>query len=379
MTFDMERLPEDLVMEILSRVSLSSLQDCRLVCKHWNTLMSGPIFARLRCTHGMNSLMVWREVKDKFNLDVVDPCNLQTRKLRSPLNDFNYRDFYVVGSCNGLLCLSESVHQTPIYVCNPSLGEYLTLPIGERRLSDVFDGYFYGTGFGYDPAEPDVYKVVRLYYTSPEYLFDLAFDKAEICTVGRGGSSGSWRVIDGSYDRPRINPVSHILLDGRLYWMAWRREYPRRLLFNGMVSFGIHEEEFRDVPCPSGLVCGSKIEYRVNLVSLRGCLTVVDSSFENWIDIWLMKDPRIGESWVKEYTIHLTLPQRHLSQKIEPLMILKNGDILLRTGRGLATYDPRNGDFLVRLVETTTPLVAFPYVENLNSLKEACNDGERMG
>ncbi|KAK1306564.1 hypothetical protein QJS10_CPA10g00522 [Acorus calamus] len=60
-------------------------------------------------------------------------------------------------------------------------------------------------------------------------------------------------------------------------------------------------------------------------------------------------------------------------------MVLKNGDILVSTERGLGIYDRRNGGFHEMLMESETPLCSVPFVENLNSLKEDCCDGKGRG
>ncbi|KAK1281993.1 hypothetical protein QJS10_CPB22g00951 [Acorus calamus] len=155
-----------------------------------------------------------------------------------------------------------------------------------------------------------------------------------------------------------INPCkrSPVLLEGKLYYLM---TFPI-----GMVSFSILEEEFKPVlPSPPPELVNEK---KVKLTVLRGCLALVDSSSTRG-DVWILKDMMV---WVKEYTIHMKSPHKHLNVEVPwPLMVLKKE-------RGLGTYDRRNGGFHEMLMESETPLCLFPFVENLNSLKEDCCDGK---
>lgn len=84
----------------------------------------------------------------------------------------------LVNSCNGLVCLS-GVQEGSIYVCNPVLGEYITIPV-----PDDYGRYNKSFALGFN-VRTNEFKVLHTFKVLP-YLLE-----AEIYTLG----TGSWRSI----------------------------------------------------------------------------------------------------------------------------------------------------------------------------------------
>ena len=81
---------------------------------------------------------------------------------------------YLVGSCNGLLCLTDSwrysLGNNAIYLWNPSIRKYKRLPGTCLSYSDCFE-----LGFVYDFQNND-YKVVRISQPSSKGMPPLQFE-----------------------------------------------------------------------------------------------------------------------------------------------------------------------------------------------------------
>jgi len=130
-------LLDELIAEILSRLSVKTRMQIKCVCKSWKTLISRPSFVKLhlhrspRNTHVL-LLPVWAN-PDEMDLSVMPiPISsllesLLTIRYYYP-NCYRYRDFdipnnpyyllstmdcyHIVGSCNGLICLRGDLWAT---------------------------------------------------------------------------------------------------------------------------------------------------------------------------------------------------------------------------------------------------------------------------
>ncbi|CAN6834385.1 unnamed protein product [Brassica oleracea] len=103
----------DLVEEILSKVSLTSLKAVKSTCKGWNTLSKDESFTK---KHSAIEFPVFLTCKAyrfqrRFNLHRIHnikdlPCIKETGELHSPIG------LYIVNQCDGLLlCLDEGNRQ----------------------------------------------------------------------------------------------------------------------------------------------------------------------------------------------------------------------------------------------------------------------------
>lgn len=132
-------LPTHIVFDILSRLPIKTLFNCRRVCKDWLSLISDPRFAELHLSRSQVCLLV-TPITERYQTRKLNLVDLRIATYARPRESriklvpkINLpKDpkiaFNIVNSCDGFLCLSEPVTDDPIYVCNPILGEYITLP-----------------------------------------------------------------------------------------------------------------------------------------------------------------------------------------------------------------------------------------------------------
>lgn len=128
-----------------------------------------------------------------------------------------------------------------------------------------------------------------------------------------------------------------------------------------VVSFDVAAEKFKEIERPG---CGSLDICNFHLVVIYGCLSAVVCNDGGQIDIWVMKEYGVKESWTKEYVIGDRL-FRSLSERknarpsssiwkkptlskgrIQVLCSLRNGEMLLEYENGaLVSYNPETNEF----------------------------------
>ncbi|THF97675.1 hypothetical protein TEA_006768 [Camellia sinensis var. sinensis] len=239
--------------------------------------------------------------------ELSDHNNQIVRKLSTPFSDVLLPEVNIIGSCNGLSCLSDNVNGDTMYICNP-----FTRIHNYRARSEVF-----------------VYS----------------------------SWSPGWR----SLGRVRLpyqleQQSSEALVNGRLHWLTLRHKCESRYA-RSIVSFDLGDEKFREVPRPGGQ---ERCDY--HLTVLRKCLSAAFCNYED-LEIWVMREYDVQESWIKEFNIGTSsVPRvalkpelkqsyaiwRKISQgrPAQVLCLLKNGSVLVQyRGRVLVSYDPESGKF----------------------------------
>ncbi|MCH87199.1 F-box protein [Trifolium medium] len=118
-------LPEELIGEVLSYLTVKSLMRMKCVNKSWNTLISDPIFVKLhlmRSPRNTHFVLYSSELASANILPISVSHLLKSRKKTVTLTDDPYRRFHskdlsrIVGSCNGLICLLDCNYRTSDYL-----------------------------------------------------------------------------------------------------------------------------------------------------------------------------------------------------------------------------------------------------------------------
>ncbi|KAG5551632.1 hypothetical protein RHGRI_009899 [Rhododendron griersonianum] len=221
----------------------------------------------------------------------------------------------IIGSCNGLLCLGDPYSDGPIRICNPLFRDLITLPNCPSGRSNSRCS----CAFGYSPVT-DQYKVVRTVRSILPRVVDPVTGReaceAEIYTLGEG----SWRSI-GEIPTMIYSSSINAFLNGSLHWVNVYSIY----------CFDFGSELIRSVPEPSEFgTVEKKCPYVMRVGVLRGCLSVCDSSKPCRVEVWVMKDYGVKESWSKDFVIDTTMidDRRHFGY-YEPFMVMDDGQILI--------------------------------------------------
>ncbi|KAF3443318.1 hypothetical protein FNV43_RR13000 [Rhamnella rubrinervis] len=351
----MESLPLEIITNIFSSLPISSLVQSKCVCRAWRILLQDPNL--VGTTHNKLCLIFHCDNPIRNHLYFLDfPSHSdeidKVKKIQTPFCA-SMPEFDIIGSCNGLLCLSDSLYNDSVYIYNPFTRDYRELPksiIQYPNQKVVF-------GFGFH-SETKEYKVVKIiYYRNGRRR---PFGRHEFYTASQSDvqvlalGSSTWRSL-GKVSVCNDNYVDHwsdqVCANGRL---VWRRRYFRG---HSLVSFVLADEQFKEVPQPK--VEGFwRPDYQ--LVVLRGCLAAAYHSRDGKLQIWVMKDYDVKDSWVKEFNIPSYMPEEPKLEmnrnvmvsklarngRLRVLCLLNHSEILLEYRSGLlVVYDPKSGKF----------------------------------
>ncbi|GJZ77697.1 putative F-box domain-containing protein [Tanacetum coccineum] len=112
----------DIQEEILMRLQVNDLIRCKSVCKSWYSLISSPRFAKYQLNYNL-----------KKKVDNNEIGNTRINSLAA--TRVCYDEEYLVGSSNGLVCISRNA--TDFLVVNPSTREvFKEIPQPKLRGSD---------------------------------------------------------------------------------------------------------------------------------------------------------------------------------------------------------------------------------------------------
>ena len=337
-------IPPEIIGEILSRLPVKTLLRFRCVCKSWKSLISDACFIRKHLFHmsastGCPSQRHLLFADKKFTrLEVVSldsvlgskHCESIANPPRSVLqfDEIPLGNLQPMGSCNGLILLLDRDRGT-LLLSNPSTRETKILPDGvlhrRRRMNNLFS-------FGYDSASDD-YKVAEIFGKRAS-LYSL--------------QKNSWkRIADLPYRLEYSSPCCG-------NYFIWRIDCMMPKTWEKFMSFDLVTESFQERPLPPGTIK----KYYV-LGELHGNVCTL-YQFSSRIDMWVMKEFGLKESWVKFLTF--PPPEICLSK-----FLCTSGDQIVLGGSSVAIHNKKNGtnkNILFEDLQTNLPQI---YVESLVS------------
>lgn len=231
-----------------------------------------------------------------------------------------------MGSCDGLLCLYNS--EEDIVLWNPSTRRHQKLPIsaiefpGDSSAFTICEKIIYG--FGYDHVNDD-YKVVRIVQ-----FWDEVVNEVKVYSL----KSNSWQRIK---DFPYYLSYKHangMLVNGALHWVVTPQFDSEDVKL--IASFNLETEEYQLVPQPEY----SEKNFHMNVGELGGSLCVLCNYYLSYIDIWVMNDYGVKNSWVKLISVAQPYDIRSF-EYLKPIAYSKSGDqvLLEQEGAKLLWYD----------------------------------------
>ncbi|OMO95383.1 hypothetical protein COLO4_15938 [Corchorus olitorius] len=322
-------LPPSLLMEIFLRLPIMTLGKCRCVSKTWFRIISSPEFAKLHLSVSPTCILIKNKPPQSESKRLLLSQVFEvpgTKRFRFDRMNFTPRfdlpniGFQLVNSCNGLVCLSGDKAEF-IYVCNPVLGEYITI-----QVPDDSDSYGRSFGLGFS-SRSNIFKVLHTFSLRTEepglLLGGTRTSKAVIYTLG----TGLWRSIENVPDDIEFRCWFNSFLHGTLHW-ATVKEKPE--LCCKITCFNFEDDLFGEIPAPPQfqLDLGTYDELRLGVYD--GCLSACCYHGAWDIYIWVMKEYGVKESWVTQFQINSYDPTD--GYEIEfyyPLIFLKNGEIII--------------------------------------------------
>ncbi|XP_074270653.1 putative F-box protein At1g46984 [Silene latifolia] len=241
-------IPEEIQIDILSRLTPKSLLRCRFVSKHWNDTLTIKTFllkhsrssdkhSKLGFVAPLNS---WRK-GSVISFDLNDDNTPKTTEFRIRANDVYFTDdfpmnnYYMSNICNDLICLFNPYSMRSGLI-NLKTRDFTHLPTITMKSEELFKSWYV---LGFDPVHK-VFKVLSIIYGSTT--------KAAILTVG----SKYWNPIDYKYlpsslikkSPPLWITINSICLDGVIYWVP---NYAiDNLIVLTVVAFDLNREVFKE-------------------------------------------------------------------------------------------------------------------------------------
>ncbi|XP_074346171.1 F-box/kelch-repeat protein At3g23880-like [Apium graveolens] len=301
-----ERLTdEDLLSEVLCRLPVKYILQCKVVSKTWYSLISSPSFVKfhhrraIACTNAGNdkeaTLIVKLNEDDSGEFPEEDGsyslfqlgggCDEFLAHLKFPFSRGDYPstpNSHFVGCVSGVVCIyvwNKSVDH--IYIWNPATKQSKLIPSPPQYANPPRDRHGYGTeikyalGFGFDSIDFD-FKIVRV--VSPRRKVSPSIF-SEVYSAKRD----AWRNIETEVtDFPDHNKF-HICLHGFLFATG----------DNGVMAFNLNKEVFVcDVKLPISCYCGS-ICYVAQIAEFKDSVSVIISKCEKLgktISLWTLDD-----------------------------------------------------------------------------------------
>ncbi|XP_058725771.1 F-box/kelch-repeat protein At3g23880-like [Vicia villosa] len=332
-------LPDELIAEVLSLLKPKSVMRFKCVSKSWNSLISDPFFINMhliKSSRSPNIILFPDDFPTTSSIALLNPLLDDNPSINHFPKESKYKLMkwycHVIGSCNGLTCLVNSLpvvnspRKNEFYLWNPS-----TRWVSKKPVSFLHSYQKFNFSFGYDSLT-NKYKV-------------LAFHPNDVRILALGDNI--WRNIQSSptplHEYSSFSHANHgVYLNNSLNWFALRdnkrpNDYCRADLSVQqfvIISLDLRTETYTQFQFPQ---CFDQVPVVAPIVCrLMECLCF--SHYSRWynFDIWQMKEFGVEKSWTKllKFNYHDLIIQCGSSKLIQlfPLHVFENGDTLILSG-----------------------------------------------
>ncbi|VFQ71751.1 unnamed protein product [Cuscuta campestris] len=321
-------LPPEVTTLILSRLPVESAVKCTAVCKSWYALIKDPSFISSHL-HQAASL------QDDFlllcYLDCDERAPLRTvYDLRRDNDAFEeYKKFplpskpgldgsYIVGTCNGLICLSRVEEGAwNIVLFNPSIRKRLIFPEPDLPApNSPRERHYYALlGFGFDSASNDYKVLLRV----PSDADADADDLAEVWLFSLNRHSWT-RLTDDSPKHDCWAFPRPVFVKGALHY---------GLYLDMILAFNISTESFFVINIPNALV---PFAPQMSLIEYEDSIALFNCHGSH--ELWVMKEYGVDSSWTMVF--HSTDKNRGLvfgTNVLDVFGVRKTGRLFLNVSR----------------------------------------------
>ncbi|PON58767.1 F-box domain containing protein [Trema orientale] len=315
----MAYLPVEVVIDILARLPVKYLLCLRCVCKPWRSLIDSLDFIHFHILKSIETKthfgLILRKGFQLFSVDLDAPNGAV--ELPHPLMSYS-NDIKILGSCNGLLCICNVAEDIALW--NPSTKMHRLLPfLSSERIRDpgmaIRGPRVYG--LGYDAISDD-YKLVRV-----SQFIGLDYQSFESEVKIYSLRTNEWKGIEDLPYALCYTRRMGVHVNGFLHWVVIRKVKVDESEL--VVALDIVAESYKEVPLPESL---NNNQSHLDLGVLGGCLCVVANYREIDVEVWVMREYGVQESWMR--LVKLGQSEELVSLKlVRPLTYSKTGDDIL--------------------------------------------------
>ncbi|KAM7462425.1 hypothetical protein LguiA_030546 [Lonicera macranthoides] len=315
----MVEFPQEIIVEIFSRLPAKSLGRFKSVSKPLHNSISDPHFVETHLTRQKKQIVIFMSLPPSLfsiNTDESFGDNVAETSLDFLQVEWNI----VLGSCNGLILLTK-LHKYLILL-NPTRRIYKKVPLPSFSIGFYCTNANYG--FGYDSSTDD-YKVVEISYEHEDTIFygmDIANPLVKIKSIGVYSiKSETWGKCHHDPSLTICRNSEGVFVNGSLHWLAERGNASFVI-----AAFDLEVEKFGALLPPTVIDNPKCLDYK--LKGVGGCLCMYDYRIRLvdclQRDVWVMKKYGVVESWVKLEIFH---PNMYF---ITPLTLLTDGCMLVK-------------------------------------------------
>ncbi|KAI4345542.1 hypothetical protein L6164_012655 [Bauhinia variegata] len=305
-------LPQEIIDCILSKLPAKSLARFCCVAKPWRDFIQRPRPNKV-------VVLLNRTPPKSLALFTLQGENLVPELIELE-NDFVYSyDANIIGVCNGLILIGISPKTYILW--NPFIQKY-------RQIHCPDWNYLYCLcGFVYDPAAHE-HKIVHVCY------HENGVRTTGVLRLERTGTT--WKEIKTSFPYGFPSSSSGVVINGAPHWVVGNhlsRERSKKIIW-----FDVAEEKFKEVPKPELECCYCDFD----VAALNGslCITAYRRDQEKKVELWVMKDCGVEESWTKLAVIPIKC------KYFLPLSMVKDGDLLAEIDKSeVVVYDLKKETF----------------------------------
>ncbi|XP_059289788.1 F-box protein CPR1-like [Lycium ferocissimum] len=340
----MKKYPRDVVIQMCLQ---NFLLRFKCVSKTVCALIQSSTFINLHLNHSTTStdgnILLKRSFKEDIEIykaifsfissDCEDYLKFIYPELVVPYitNRLSITSDKLIGPSHGLIALMDPI--TTI-LFNPSTRNYRLLPSSPFDVPKGFHRSIASGGFGFDSVVNDfkVFRIIQVYTEDRFGYPEKGEKKVEVYELG----IDIWRELDHvDQQLPKLFWLtSSIFYKGAYHWITSSREFKPTIL-----CFDMSTEIFRNMEPPNTREFSSGTIHSLLILTESLCLTcypclgpMIDPA-NILMEIWIMKDYNVYESWIKKYTIR-GLPTE------SPLAIWKDCLLLFQSKSGyLMLYD----------------------------------------
>nr|AIK66459.1 S6a-locus F-box type-12 protein [Petunia integrifolia subsp. inflata] len=343
------KLHQDIIIYMLLRLPVKFLLRFKCISKYCYTLTKSSTFINIHHNRATTSDDEYILFKRSFKEDVErykgifsflsgnngDDLNCTFPDLDVPnmTSLYSITQDKLIGPCHGLVAV---MNVSSTILLNPATRKYRLLPSSPFGVPKGFYRNIENGGFGFDSVVND-YKVFRIseVYTEDSFGYPEEGErKVEVYELG----IDVWRELDHvDQQLPKLFwMTSSMPYNGTYHWLI-TLSYEHKLI---LLCFDMSTEIFRYITTPNTRYFSSGTRH--SLVLLNDCLSFICHPFlgpeidptKDFIDIWMMKDYNVYESWINIYTIRV-LPIHEF-----PLAIWKDSLLFFQGKTGyLMSYD----------------------------------------
>ncbi|KAF8369587.1 hypothetical protein HHK36_032391 [Tetracentron sinense] len=274
---------DDLMTEILSRLPVKSLVKFKSVCKRWLSLISNPHFCHIHCRGNplsVSGLFLHKHsslIKPEFDFVPFDG-NATGIPFRSLSFIDDATGIKMVGSCNGLFCISclkDSERRHTHYIYNPATKQHTTLPrpVGTNVVA---------LNLAFDPSKSPHYKAVCVRRSGESFeIYQIEIYSSE---------TGSWRPSGNPfYDSYEVVFHNAVYWNGAIHWIG---------MLETSLYFDIEQENLGTMPMPpkyegqdeGGIVYFGESRGHMHLIEIYGPpattqfdVLEMESDYSKWV------------------------------------------------------------------------------------------------